>query len=138
MKTELELNTKFGKRKIEVEPGRCEGCPYYVNCYGRDISFLEIQGSESYIKYENEKYYTDIYKLCTYEIRLVRPVSGTFEKNIPEIFPELVIRKITDDINQYCKESCIMGECMGSDCILNKWKKYVKEEKEEIQSTEND
>lgn len=138
MKTELELNTKFGKRKIEVESGRCEGCPYYVTCYGRDISFLEIQGSESYIKYENEKYYTDIYKLCTYEIRLVRPVSGTFEKNIPEIFPELVIRKITDDINQYCKESCIMGECMGSDCILNKWKKYVKEEKEEIQSTEND
>ena len=131
MKTELELNTKFGKRKVEVESGRCEGC----SCYGRDISFLEIQGSESYIKYENEKYYTDIYKLCTYEIRLVRRVSGTFEKNIPEI---LVIRKITDDINQYCKESCIMGECMGSDCILNKWKKYVKEEKEEIQSTEND
>ena len=131
MKTELELNTKFGKRKIEVESGRCEGC----SCYGRDISFLEIQGSESYIKYENEKYYTDIYKLCTYEIRLVRPVSGTFEKNIPEI---LVIRKITDDINQYCKESCIMEECMESNCILNKWKKYVKEEKEEIQSTEND
>ena len=131
MKTELELNTKFGKRKIEVESGRCEGC----SCYGRDISFLEIQGSESYIKYENEKYYTDIYKLCTYEIRLVRPVSGTFEKNIPEI---LVIRKITDDINQYCKESCIMGECMESNRILTKWKKYVKEEKEEIQSTEND
>lgn len=65
---ELELNTKFGKRKIEVESGRCEGCAYYVNCYGRDISFLEIQGSESYIKYENEKYYTDIYKLCTYEM----------------------------------------------------------------------
>lgn len=35
-------------------------------------------------------------------------------------------------------ESCIIGECMELNCILNKWKKYVKEEKEEIQSTEND
>ena len=60
MKTELELNTKFGKRKIEVESGRCEGCSYYVNCYGRDISFLEIQGSESYIKYEKSTLFSFI------------------------------------------------------------------------------
>lgn len=128
---ELELETKFGKRKIEIVPnnGRenvCPDCVYNCMCDITDISFLEIIGGPRYNKDTGNKYYKNINYICTYVIGLDnRPAPGTLEKNIPELFPEISMK---NDINNYCKNQCIFN-CIGSNCILNKWKD-VNEEKE--------
>lgn len=128
---ELELETKFGKRKIELvssEENICSGCVYERMCDITDISFLEIAGSSRYNKDTGDKYYKNINYICTYVIGLsYRPAPGTLEKNIPEIFPETLMK---NDINNYCNSQCIF-KCIGSNCILNKWRD-VNEEKEKV------
>lgn len=132
---EVEIKTKYGIRKIQIEKVKytegkgndCAYCSYKEICDKlTSIDRLHIPVNKRY-KEDYGSEYRDFDLFCTYEIPLgFIPTPGTLEKNLLEIFPDAPI----NDIINYCKNYCILiGSC--ETCVLKKW--IDEKEKEEIQ-----